>query len=58
VEIDLGYQGESQINGNVLHESIALAPPGYRVFMKVDKLQLPERFENLLNVAFREVEVE
>jgi hypothetical protein len=45
-------------NGNVLYESIALASPGYRIFVKVDKLQLSERFENLFNVAFREVEVE
>ena len=43
---------------NVLHESIAFASSGYRIFMKVDKLQLSERFENLLDVAFREVEVE
>jgi hypothetical protein len=51
------YQKE-QIDGNVLHECIALASPGYRIFVKVYKLQLSEWFENLLNVAFREVEVE
>jgi hypothetical protein len=45
-------------NRNVLHERITLASPSYGVFMKVDKLQFPERFENLLDVAFREVEVE
>jgi hypothetical protein len=52
------YQMDQLSNENVLHEGISLASPSYGVLMKVDKLQFPERFENLLNVAFREVEVE
>ena len=43
---------------NVLNERIAFASPGYRIFMKVDKFQLSEGFENLFDVAFRKVEVE
>ena len=49
---------EIKILTNVLNERIAFASSGYRVFMKVDKFQLSEGFENLLDVAFREVEVE
>ncbi len=43
---------------NVLDERIAFASSRYRIFMKVDKFQLSEGFEDLLDVAFREVEVE
>jgi len=43
---------------DILDEGIALASPSCRVFMKVDKLQFPKGFENLLDVAFREVKVE
>ena len=43
---------------NVLNECIAFASSGNRIFMKVDKFQLSEGFENLLDIAFREVEVE
>jgi hypothetical protein len=43
---------------NVLNERIAFASSSYRIFMKVDKFQLSEGFKNLLDVAFREVEVE
>jgi hypothetical protein len=43
---------------NVLYKGIALASRSHRVLMKVDKFQLPEGFENLLNVALRKVEVE
>ena len=43
---------------NVLNERIAFASSSYGIFMKVDKFQLSEGFENLLDVGFREVEVE
>jgi hypothetical protein len=44
-------------NQDVLHEGIAFASPGHRIFVKVYKLQLSERLEYLLDVTLRKVEV-
>lgn len=49
---------ETIIMINVLNERVAFASSSYRIFVKVDKFQLSEGFENLLDVGFREVEVE
>ena len=49
---------EAIIMINVLNERVAFASSSYRIFVKVDKFQLSEGFENLLDVGFREVEVE
>lgn len=56
--MNTGYQKEITIMTNVLNERITFASSCHRIFMKVDKFQLSERFENLLDVAFREVEVQ
>ena len=55
--MNTGYQ-KNHIMTNVLNERIAFASSGHRILMKVDKFQLSEGFENLLDVAFCEVEVQ
>ena len=42
---------------HLLHKRIALAPPSHRVPVQINKFQIPEGFEDLLDIGFGKVEM-